>query len=92
MIKIEQRPEQQPKLAKTLQDSLISGLGIGIGNSVAHNLINGLFSTSKTSSPPQNDRHDCNHIMTELDTCMLLSRDCSDLYTKLNLHKCHYEE
>lgn len=90
-----QLPEQQSKLTKSLQDSLISGFGIGIGNSIAHNLMNGLFSnikTSPSSSTPQNDRHNCKHIMTELDTCLLLNKDCSDVYTKLNLHKCQYEE
>jgi hypothetical protein len=52
--------------------------------------MNGLFSTTNTTSPPQNDSHNCNHITTELDTCILLNMDCSDLYTKLNLHKCQY--
>jgi hypothetical protein len=78
----------QQKLTKTLQDSEISGFGIGIGNSIAHNLMNGVFSTTETSFPPQTDRDNCNHIMTELDTCILLIRDCEDLYNKLNLHKC----
>ena len=78
-----QTPEQ-PKL-KILQDSLISGFGFGIGNGIAHNLFR------KPSSPRQNDSdsYNCNNIITDLDTCILLNRDCSDLYTKLKLNKCY---
>ena len=92
------RPKQaqeQPKLTRTIQDSLISGFGFGIGNSISHNLINGIFSTKQTSQssqPSQIDSRNCNNLITELDTCILLNKDCSDLYTKLNLHKCQYEQ
>ena len=85
-----QIPKQQTNLTKTLQDSLISGFGIGIGNSIAHNLMNGLFST-KQNSYPQNDKHNCDHIITELNNCISLNRDCNNLYVKFNLHKCQYE-
>lgn len=84
--------QEQPKLTRTIQDSLISGFGFGIGNSISHNLINGIFSTEKTSQSSQNDSRNCNNLITELDTCLLLNKDCSDLYTKLNLHKCQYEQ
>ena len=84
--------QEQPKLTRTIQDSLISGFGFGIGNSISHNLMNGLFSTTKPSQPSQNDSRNCNNLITELDTCILLNKDCSDLYTKLNLHKCQYEQ
>ena len=83
--------QAQPKQTSTLQDSLISGFGFGIGNSISHNLITRLFSTTKTSQPSQNERN-CDNIITELDTCILLNKDCSELYTKLNLHKCQYEQ
>jgi hypothetical protein len=76
-----QTPEQP--ILKILQDSLISGFGFGIGNGIANNLIN------KTSSPPQTDSYNCNNLITDLDTCILLNRDCSDLYTKLKLNKCY---
>ena len=84
--------QEQPKLTRTIQDSLISGFGFGIGNSISHNLINGIFSNKKTSQPSQIDSRNCNNLITELDTCILLNKDCSDLYTKLNLHKCQYEQ
>lgn len=84
--------QEQPKLTRTIQDSLISGFGFGIGNSISHNLINGIFSTEKTSQSSQNDSRNCNNLITELDTCLLVNKDCSDLYTKLNLHKCQYEQ
>ena len=87
--------QEQPKLTRTIQDSLISGFGFGIGNSISHNLINGIFSTKQTSQssqPSQIDSRNCNNLITELDTCILLNKDCSDLYTKLNLHKCQYEQ
>lgn len=80
---------EQPKLTGTLQDSLISGFGFGIGNSISHNLVNNLFSTTKTS-PHQNDSS-CSNLITELDTCVLLDKDCCELYSKLSLHKCQYE-
>lgn len=89
------RPKQaqeQPKLTRTIQDSLISGFGFGIGNSISHNLMNGIFSSKKTSQPSQIDSRNCNNLITELDTCILLNKDCSDLHTKLNLHKCQYEQ
>lgn len=85
--------QEQPKLTRTIQDSLISGFGFGIGNSISHNLMNGLFSTTKPSQPSsQIDSRNCNNLITELDTCILLNKDCGDLYTKLNLHKCQYEQ
>ncbi len=84
--------QEQPKLTRTIQDSLISGFGFGIGNSISHNLINGIFSSKKTSQPSQIDSRNCNNLITELDTCILLNKDCSDLHTKLNLHKCQYEQ
>jgi hypothetical protein len=84
-------PKQISKqTSSTLQDSMISGFGIGIGNSIAHNLMNGLFSTTKSPSPPpsQTDSRCCDYLITELDTCLLLNKNCSDLYTKLKLHEC----
>ena len=86
-------PKQTPKQSSsTLQDSMISGFGIGIGNSIAHNLMNGLFSTTKSPSPPQSDSRCCDYLITELDTCLLLHKNCSDLHAKLKLHQCQYEK
>ena len=88
-------PKQTPKQSSsTLQDSMISGFGIGIGNSIAHNLMNGLFSTTKSPFTPSHhtDSRCCVYLITELDTCISLNKNCSDLYAKLKLHECQYEK
>jgi hypothetical protein len=86
-------PKQTPKqTSSTLQDSMISGFGIGISSSIAHNLMNKFFSTTKSPSPPQTDSRCCDYLITELDTCVSLNKNCSDLYAKLKLHECQYEK
>lgn len=99
-------PPPKPSLSKpqltshqqtrTLQDSLVSGLGFGIGNSIANKLMNNVFASGIIERPivknPPNDRSTCNYLITELDTCILLHEDCNDLFKKLKLHECQYEQ
>ena len=86
----------QQTRTRTLQDSLVSGLGFGIGNSIANKLMNNVFSFGTIERPivknPPNDRSTCNYLITELDTCILLHEDCNDLFKKLKLHECQYEQ
>lgn len=96
-------PPPKPLLSKTpftpqrtLQDSLVSGLGFGIGNSIANKLMNSVFASgiverSIVINPP-NDGRTCDYLITELDSCILLNKDCNDLFKKLKLHECQYEQ
>ena len=92
-------PPPKPKeyqQTRTLHDSLVSGFGLGIGNSIAKKLMNGLFASSIVERQivinPPNDSRTCDYLITELDSCILLNKDCNDLYKKLKLHECQYEQ
>ena len=93
LLKLTPQPHQQ---TRTLQDSLVSGFGLGIGNSIANNLMNSVFASGIIERPivknPPNDRSTCNYLITELDSCILLHEDCNDLFKKLKLHECQYEQ
>ena len=63
------------------------------GKIIKYSSPNDIEQRRKLNSDPYS--RTCNYLITELDLCLLLNKDCNndcnELYEKLKLHECQYE-